>query len=850
MGVDSKPAEVTRDLLTSVTLQFLDRPDPEKALVRQAKRDWATAAAEWCRGQTGKVVESKPKAPQLYRKKAYEWFLASNHALEVMCARGWKSFVVAEDSTSEPSSWPCVTCALDQGSDGWSAVHFLQHCRVNILIVHDASHRVWNDCQLALKASGCWSLCLVGLVLLNLDHGPWEGAKWHAEAQQAALEYSQVSHAECPLFLSHLPHICVETGRRLQDASPDVVATLWESLPDAVRKKLPKVGFSRWFGFFDAMRELTDVWSQRLLLYEYICIQLGSPVGSKQEKVVLALERRSEAEDVQKSTTKHDQDEVRKARSACKNTLEFAALVMADRCFWMLCRGLSLLSSVVREWHSQQNKINRSCPESVAWMVRMASGEGTESCMGTLELLQSDAFLEDLGMPVTALPAGLERVDAQHPLVVEERELVGKLADYALCLCGRRLRSLSWHTEMYPGMFALLLSDSDACLQHALSTMRQDWECWEVLRREKGAFWKKLQERSPFRCVQTQQIFQLLRVGDWTVTDALRQTVQKQFSAVTQTKIVEDSVRLARVAETNKGLSKQVGPATVWAQLCSSELGQKVHRFTVPAWETEVIPSGLNASSSSGLYHPIPKETWSELRNIASTRRSPAWHSPSPIASVAPAEDLALLRHCHSLESWAQAKETWCSSLVDVPRLCLRPRFQEQPQWFYSLGSVGGSAVAAWPMDTCMIGGDTYLFPKACGRKFWLYLLKADDWEAGSSQQDMPSSPGPNKSLSYCCNAQLDAHSGPCQRSHCSVSPGTSVSPRQRSFPSQVFWRLGSSSPRTPTVVIGLKPCNNKHPTLGFSARVSKDSRNTSLQDPSVFLVLGPRNKVSCEKWA
>ena len=729
-----------------MTLEVFDQADPQEELQTSAKRDWHTAAADWCRAQAGKSVSEATKRQELFRKKAYEWLLASNHALEIMFGRGWKSFVVGEGCTDEAAAWPCITCALDQGSDGWSAVHYLQHCKVNMLIVNDASHRVWNDCQLALKDSGCWGLCLVGLVLLNLDHGPWEGAKWHQESQQAALEYGRLANSECPLFLSHLPQICQETGRRLADLTPEVAGCIWEALPDSVQTKLPKVGFSRWFGFFDSMTKLTEVWSQRLLFYQYICIQLGSALNKHREKVVVALEQRNEQEDVLKSTTKNDRDEVRKARAACKNTLEFAALVMSDRCFWIVCRGLSLLSRVVREWHTEQNKANRSCEESVSWMVQMASGGGTASCAGTLQLLQSSGFLEDLGMPTTAFPAGVSSVHAEHPLVVEERELVGKLADYALCLCMRRLRSLSWHTDTYPGMFALLLSQDQAGVDHALKTMREDWDCWQVLRQQKGPFWKKLQQRSPFCTVHTEQIFRMLRESNWQVTPSIVQTVQRQFAAVTQTKIVEDSVRVGRVAETNKGMSKQVGPAEVWSQLCFAELADKVHRFRQPAWKAEVVPDGLSTTSVSGFYKPVPKEAWKELRGVASNRRTPTWYSPSPIASAAPAEDLALLRHCKQSDAWTAAKNSWSSSLVNVPRLCLRHRGQIGSPWFYSLGSVGGSAVAGWPMESLSVESQTFLTPKCTGGKFWLYLLDPSEWEA------MP--------ISWCGPLELKARSG------------------------------------------------------------------------------------------
>ena len=77
--------------------------------------------------------------------------------------------------------------SLDQGSDGWAAVNFLVwHKRCNALVVPDPSHRVWSDCENAIKDSGLWPSCLAGVVLLNLDIGPWAQSKRFAEAKQAA----------------------------------------------------------------------------------------------------------------------------------------------------------------------------------------------------------------------------------------------------------------------------------------------------------------------------------------------------------------------------------------------------------------------------------------------------------------------------------------------------------------------------------------------------------------------------------------------------------------------------------------------------------------------------------------
>ena len=62
--------------------------------------------------------------------------------------------------------------AIDQGSDGWSACNFLQWKLCCLLLIADPSHRCWNDAQLALGDAGMTSICMLCIIVLNLDHGP------------------------------------------------------------------------------------------------------------------------------------------------------------------------------------------------------------------------------------------------------------------------------------------------------------------------------------------------------------------------------------------------------------------------------------------------------------------------------------------------------------------------------------------------------------------------------------------------------------------------------------------------------------------------------------------------------
>ena len=104
--------------------------------IEQARNEYKEMALAFWK----EAEETAKKPKKLHRTKVYSWLRGTHHALKVATGRGWEQFKVA----GPPSSWPSVTLAVDQGSDGWSAAHFLASEGLNILIVGDVSHRTWT----------------------------------------------------------------------------------------------------------------------------------------------------------------------------------------------------------------------------------------------------------------------------------------------------------------------------------------------------------------------------------------------------------------------------------------------------------------------------------------------------------------------------------------------------------------------------------------------------------------------------------------------------------------------------------------------------------------------------------
>ena len=93
------------------------------------------------------------------------------------------------------STWPHMNIALDQGSDGLSAVCFTKHRRLCFTEWWDFSHGCKNDWKQMLKDAGLWNMWL--LYMMNTSSGPSnDDTRWGeldaAWKQMLALRCEQV----------------------------------------------------------------------------------------------------------------------------------------------------------------------------------------------------------------------------------------------------------------------------------------------------------------------------------------------------------------------------------------------------------------------------------------------------------------------------------------------------------------------------------------------------------------------------------------------------------------------------------------------------------------------------------
>ena len=220
-----------------------------------------------------------------------------------------------------------------------------------------------------------------------------------------------------------------------------------------------------------------------------------------------------------RQSTKHEAEDLRKARQAAKNTFEFVCGVLADRKNWYKNKLIVDVSGEVTAWHHEQNKTNRSASESASWHCARALDRGLAHVDAILKKVSSAELLQSLGVHWMSSDKHMKSLETTDPLVAEQDERAALLALYCVNLASRRLRSMSWF-ETYPYKFAGLLSQDPGKVAEIVKEMKQDYECWSVMDGKAGSWWKRAQERCPLRHAHTRMLTEALTHNGWQLSGA------------------------------------------------------------------------------------------------------------------------------------------------------------------------------------------------------------------------------------------------------------------------------------------------------------------------------------------
>lgn len=169
------PTQVVRDFIGEfvVALEQAETPAETQAALsshRERQRLWLSRKRG--AGKASPLAPWRPpKRPRLVACKVLE---AVDHQLRTAgLQRGLAHFLPHPPLSW--GGWPCLSLALDQDSANMAAFHWAAYsANLNLDDQWDHGHGAWNDCKLAAKSTGLFSVLMSVLFVFNLVHGPWE----------------------------------------------------------------------------------------------------------------------------------------------------------------------------------------------------------------------------------------------------------------------------------------------------------------------------------------------------------------------------------------------------------------------------------------------------------------------------------------------------------------------------------------------------------------------------------------------------------------------------------------------------------------------------------------------------
>lgn len=468
----------------------------------------------------------------------------------------------------------------------------------------------------------------------------------------------------------------------------------------------------RWFGLVESGEKYIKTWHTRLLIHIFLLQQLGILTNSMKTRFGLSLSASNDLQqgDMAKGATAKDIESVRQLRVKCRNSLELVTVVLLDPMMYQSFTIILCVLRPLRSYHSEQSKRLRSTGEALQWYTVQSMGRGFEVLRQLAEMCSDDGMLFVAGI-------GKDHTDgeprpsscADDPAVMREDKLADTFAGLVVSLISRRLQVFCWYTYGLPGSLPKLLDPDEGprFLAH-LKTLYEDYLAMKALT---YPFWKKLSARSPFNLIFVQQIVEIAKSSNWTITDGLLDVVRKAWSTMGASKIIEDAWQRERFQEERDSVNRRVKMEKVWMNPVIKKVLPEVHRFAEIPYGDQPIGKGLKDLNIQALFHPKVKDATVDVRSIEGRSGTAGWYSPSPINYFGHVSDLALFRHCSAAGTLHLGDKSWLAILLGCPNLIVKRR-------------AGGRAYLAFASYSGIAGWGWPLVAQECGRRV---IYRLDD---------------------------------------------------------------------------------------------------------------------------
>lgn len=711
----------------------------KEAWKEECKQFYMAMAAE------GERKRKKHHVFQLHRVKAHKWLVMVDSQLRVMTGDGLQRFSVPRSAESggnsgrlAPENQHYLVAAVDQGSDGWSALNYLLYgVRWAVLVLPDISHRCWNDANNSFHSSNLWGLTLVLTLVFSLDQGPWQDGRWWQTGQEGVQAFLKVAGVTDPLFTMFLPKIARDLDMEWRLHDDDFAAECFEGLGNAWSKRQPRVSTVRWFDVIDAMREWKKIWHSRLVILYFLCICLGHvQTGERIDMLKTSLANATTgmfSDAAEKTSTKKDCEHLAKLRKLCQNTMHMAFVVLHDADMFALTVLISSAMQPLRDFQTLQITTVKSPDECLEFYTKLACGEMFKHCKETLAVLSDLDVLEAAGLWIPGSSTSFLKKDGDvdHPKVLQENYLVSKYFEVITNLFRSRFATSSLYKRGFPLCFPALLGNETEATR-VLEYMKRYDAAYENLCKQKGAYWKGLKARSPMEQTLVENVYKVLRASKFKNTQGLQDKIRELWRSIGQSDICEIGLKTER-AEEEKSYKKCVSSERAWMSLVEERIASTIFRYNELRGEQRHVPRGIGHASPKELCTPQVRMAPKVLGEIKGTSQATKWYSPKPEFAPRQIAEIQQTIACSEANSWGELHtHVFLCGLVKSTRMLLRRKTQREKVYF-SMGILAATAVVLMPAKLVPIGADEFFCHDLDANEedvLYLILTKPEEWEA------------------------------------------------------------------------------------------------------------------------
>ena len=719
---------------------------PGEKLSKEQLDGWRSAAHAYIQkltnAQSKEDDANAAKRLKLRRITTYEFLSCIDSVLRTLAGIGLSKFLPAESDQSLLDSShipPTFILTMDQCSVNWASYYYLSyHLRMRVLAWGDPFHRMWNDTKNGIRASRTWSTILITLPVLNLPHGPWNGAKWFVQIQDSLKEWMASKVGGDALWQFIYPRICHDRGELAEATMPGKEEEVLESLTldEQFQKRGPRVTLCRWFNWFDTAVWLEERWHTRLAALLFLCIQTGAMFKEGSFEILDPLcptwSKTDLAQGASSSSMQQSKAAGDRVRDKCANTAHYAAVVMLSSRHLQQVRMLICCMRGYRDWHGKVCAELRSPQKALEFHIECAKGGHLFPIITkAMEPLSDIKELEHIGFQVGAAALKSKKLCPDSDEVWAEDLMARRFSDIAWGLMEHRFIGMMDSVYGYPQSLALLLDTGEK--DNALQTLKQDKDAQDELKTKRPAIAKKLARKSIMDTTFTKDVVAILEAAQWDLPIALEEDLKHVFSCHAQTKLIEDAVGAERALEKTKP-NQACSNLSMWRHLPRKRLLTEVYGFSEVDPSSVPMPPLKKAKLPDNMFKATPQLNTVNLKGVVGTG-PPEWPTRSANIQWSSAADTLFVRNMLQLGMLDSLEDCWHTCLLQKQSLVKPPG----GTWMWVLANLG-SQVVLWPAKETTYGKfAVYCHADACKDDVQVRpVVSWDGWVARETEMKSP----------------------------------------------------------------------------------------------------------------